>query len=65
MAYLAACSLIPETTHATLDLQTNSLIPSLTQTSSQSWKLWSSNPGASSDFMLDVRQSCSCMGVNF
>ncbi|KAF8132803.1 hypothetical protein EV363DRAFT_1259252 [Boletus edulis] len=54
MAYLAACSLIPETTHATLDLQTNSLIPSLTQTSSQSWKLWSPNPGASSDFMLDV-----------
>ena len=58
MAYIAACSLLPQAAYVTLDLQTNTLIPSLTQTNSQSWKLWSSQvgPGTSLNFTSDVRQ---------
>ncbi|KAF8132764.1 hypothetical protein EV363DRAFT_1416435 [Boletus edulis] len=53
-AYLAACTLIPQTTNVTLDLQTNNLIPSLLQTSSQAWKPWSPEAGESLKFPQDV-----------
>ncbi|KAF8123885.1 hypothetical protein EV363DRAFT_1545912, partial [Boletus edulis] len=53
-AYLAACSLMPQTANVTLDLQTNSLIPSLLQTSSQPWKLWTPEAGGSLNFTSDV-----------
>ena len=54
MAYLAACSLIPQTALVTLDLQTNNLIPSQTQMGLQSWMLWSPEVGGSSNFISDV-----------
>jgi hypothetical protein len=59
MAYVAACSLLPQAANVTLDLQTNTLIPSLTQTSSQYWNLWSPSLEvgleASLNFTFDVR----------
>ena len=57
MAYIAACSLLPQTGYATLDLQTTNLIPSLTQTSSQFWELWSPGAEGSPNFTSDVRQT--------
>ncbi|KAF8557198.1 hypothetical protein OG21DRAFT_379019 [Imleria badia] len=54
MAYIAACSLISQTTSVTLDLQTNDLIPSFTQTGSQSWMLWSPEMGGSLNFTNDA-----------
>ena len=55
VAYLAACSLMPQTTYATLDLQANDLIPRLTQTNPQSWKLWSSEAEpVSLNFTADI-----------
>ena len=66
MAYIAACSLLPQAAYVNLDLQTNTLIPSLAQTSSESWKLWSPQvgPGTSLNFTSDVRQSYSCIVIN-
>ncbi|KAF8431895.1 hypothetical protein L210DRAFT_3633500 [Boletus edulis BED1] len=52
--YVAACSLIPQTANVTLDLQTNSLISSLLQASSQPWKLWTPEAGGSLNFTSDV-----------
>ena len=54
MAYLAACSLMPQTALVTLDLQTNNLIPSQTQAGSQSWVLWSPEVEGSYHFTSDV-----------
>lgn len=65
MAYVAACSLLPQTAYVTLDLQTNNLIlPSLTQTSSQSWKLWSPEAGGPPNFTTDVRQGYFCIKIS-
>ena len=65
MAYLAACSLLPQVISATLDVQTNILVSNLTQTTPQLWKLWSleAEPGTL-DFTVDVRQSSSYIKIN-
>ncbi|KAF8554057.1 hypothetical protein OG21DRAFT_1581203 [Imleria badia] len=41
MAYVAACTLLPQTYHAILNIQTGTLTPSPMQPSSQGWNLWS------------------------
>ena len=50
MAYLAACSLSSQSTHAILDFQTGTLSSNLSQEISQSWNLWSPGTNESKEF---------------
>ncbi|KAF8439689.1 hypothetical protein L210DRAFT_3760707 [Boletus edulis BED1] len=54
MAYLAACTLVPDAGFATLDLQTNALHPNPIQSISYSWKLWTPGTGGSSNLINGV-----------
>ena len=56
MAYLAACTLSPQTASAILDIQAGTLIPSPAQSGSQPWKLYAPRiPDGSSDLLSVVR----------
>ena len=66
VAYLAACSLSPQATYATLNLQTNSLILNSTQIDPQFWKLWSLEIGPGSPNITSmVRSSSPYVKLNF
>ncbi|KAG6377957.1 hypothetical protein JVT61DRAFT_14751 [Boletus reticuloceps] len=54
MAYLAACTLVPDAGFATLDLQTNALNPSPIQSIPHSWKLWIPGTDGSSNLANEV-----------
>lgn len=67
MAYLAACTLWPQTTYATLDIQSAMLVPSPSPPSVQPWNLWSSNIQAAefANFTASVSQRfLSCIVYN-
>ena len=56
MAYLATCTLFPQTTHAILDIQTGTLLSNSTSKAPRAWNLWSPDINAErfSDLMAAV-----------